>query len=115
MKAKMTRGQIKKYYNNILSIGYCDLYYLLKGLDPIGYASGVYGWNYDVYFTGHNVTICTGYRSTPGKTVDYDIVHGYNSRAEKIFKDYGRGYEERMMALDDLLKEFCEYCEANIF
>lgn len=115
MKTKMTRKQILTFYKNVVSIGYCDLQYLLEGLNPVGYASGVYGWNYDVYVTGYNVTICTGYRSMPGKNVDYDIVHEYNSRAEKICHDYNRDYNDRMSDIDDLLKEFCEYCKDNIF
>lgn len=67
MKAKYTRNQIAAM-PNVYSVGYCDLQCLLRGVEPIGYNSGVYGWNYDVYSLS-GVTICTGYRGMPGKNV----------------------------------------------
>lgn len=62
MKMKMTRNQIADLpVDKIVTAEYCDLEYLLSGIDPVGYNAGIYGWNYDVYIIG-NVGILTGYR-----------------------------------------------------
>lgn len=66
---RMTINQIKGIGLPIISVPYCRAQHLLRGLDRIGYAAGVYGWNYDVYqaTTGDQTyIICTGYRAKPG-------------------------------------------------
>lgn len=63
-KAKMTKKDVRRIAGRrpVLSAGCVVGYYLEgKGFDPIGYNSGVYGWNYDVYDVGESV-ICCGYR-----------------------------------------------------
>ena len=54
--------------NDVIRIaGYGEIYYtdmnlpVLKYFNKLGYNSGVYGWNYDVYEYGHNVLL-VGYR-----------------------------------------------------
>lgn len=32
-----------------LMFGYCDIYYILKYFDRIGYTAGIYGWNEDIF------------------------------------------------------------------
>lgn len=56
---KITRNELKN--KPVIKVGYCGAYYLLKGLERIGYMSGIYGWNCDVYDAGA-VYIVTGYR-----------------------------------------------------
>ena len=41
MKVRVTQKQIKEGYDKILVTGYCDLWYLLRGLDPRYYTCGV--------------------------------------------------------------------------
>lgn len=61
MTEQMTRNDVKRI------AGYGEIYYTdmnlptLKYFDKIGYNSGVYGWNYDVYEYGRNVLL-VGYR-----------------------------------------------------
>ena len=57
---KMTRNDVKRMaYDNIY---YTDMNVSsLKYFNKIGYNSGVYGWNYDVYEYGRNVLL-VGYR-----------------------------------------------------
>ena len=60
---KVTRNEINK--NNMVALGYCQCQTILNlfGYDyKIGYNSGIYGWNYDMYrirgfdiITGYNV------------------------------------------------------------
>ena len=56
---KMTRNNLTN--KPVIKIGYCDAQFMLKGLDRIGYMTGVYGWNCDVYDAGA-AYIVTGYR-----------------------------------------------------
>ena len=86
MKFKTTSKTIKQNYaqNYILSIGYCDLQFLLKYESPCAYTSGIYGWNYDLYEID-GIAICTGYRGQPkGKNFDYSLVRKYDDKARKI-------------------------------
>ena len=66
-KTKTTKKDIRRIAGGrpILSADYLVSCYLKeKGFSPIGYNSGAYGWNYDVYEAG-GVVIVAGYR--PGK------------------------------------------------
>ena len=60
MVEKMTRNDVKRMaYDNIY---YTDMNsQVFKYFDKIGYNSGVYGWNYDVYEYGRYVLL-VGYR-----------------------------------------------------
>ena len=57
----MTKNDVKRI------AGYGEIYYtdmnlpVLKYFNKLGYNSGVYGWNYDVYEYGRNVLL-VGYR-----------------------------------------------------
>ena len=60
---KVTRNEINK--NNMVALGYCQCQTILNlfGYDyKIGYNSGVYGWNYDLYNI-NGVNIVTGYNT----------------------------------------------------
>ena len=61
MKLKTTKKDVMDSYNDIISIGYCDAQFLLRGVDPIAYTVGTYGWNADIYNV-NGVAIVTGYR-----------------------------------------------------
>ena len=58
-KIRMTRKDLTG--KPVIKIGYCGAHYLLRGLQPVGYMCGVYGWNCDVYDAGA-AWIVTGYR-----------------------------------------------------
>ena len=90
-------------------MGYCDLQYLLRRSNKVGYNSGVYGWNYDVFsLDNDNIAICTGYRGMPGSRIDYKIVDKYEKKAEALFKDWSIKYEEQQEKLKKLVKKFIE-------
>lgn len=86
-KIEMTRNQIADLpVDKIVTAGYCDLQYLLSGIDPVGYNTGINGWNYDVYIIG-DVGILTGYhvlRKYP-KAVKTDE---YEQKASKIVNSW---------------------------
>lgn len=103
MKFKTTRKAIVNGSDYILSVGYCDLQYLLRYHSPIAYTSGVYGWNFDVYEV-YGVTICTGYRGMPGKRANN--VLEYNKKAESIIDDTSLTWQEQEEKLEELLQEF---------
>lgn len=104
MKTKVTRSEVYRYHNKVISIGYCAAYYLLIGEEAIGYNHGIYGWNYDLYSIG-NVAISTGYRPI-GESVNYEILDRYEAEAKSIYEDRTRSYEDRIADIKQLLSDF---------
>lgn len=105
----MTKKEIINNFNKVYKIGYCGIQYLLRGKNRIGYNSGVYGWNYDVFSLDNgNIAICTGYRGMPGVSIDYAIINKYEAKAKAIFEDYSIKYEEQQKKLEKLVKKFIE-------
>lgn len=86
MKVKMTRKDLQ-YYTVILASGVENL---LNRLSPIGYNSGVYGWNWDCYKVGKYYVV-SGYRSFPvyDWRIKYDIAKKYKQKP-KSAKDAER-------------------------
>lgn len=113
-KRKVT-GKWLKDNLNCISVGYCDLQYLLQYESPLYYNCGVYGWNYDVYVIG-NYALCTGYRGMPStvKTVKnkYDIEIEYDRKAEKIINEWTSfstdEFKKKKERLSGLISEMIE-------
>lgn len=109
MKFKTTAKEIRENGYNVVRAGYCDLQYLLRGVEPRAYTCGVYGWNFDVYEIddAHEIplTICTGYRGMVGRRAEG--IEEYEEKARKIW-DYNdkRPYEEKLAAVSALRAEF---------
>lgn len=104
MKYKTTRKAVVDGSPRLVCAGYCDLQYLLRNHSATAYTSGVYGWNFDV-FEVYGLTICTGYRGMPGRRANN--IREYEKRAEAIYHDRSRTYEEQAEAIEALLREFC--------
>lgn len=105
MKFRTTQKQIKENYSAIISIGYCDAWYLLYFENAMACTSGVYGWNADI-FDVNNVAIVTGYRPFGNIHIDYDIIRDYNNRAKEIISNNGTEYEEKKELVKSLLADF---------
>lgn len=104
MKYKTTKKQLKNNYNNIIQIGYCNAYYLLKYKKPESYCSGVYGWSCDNYDIG-GVLISTGYNPINGKKYDYNTIKLYEKKAEDIVKNLDIDHDTKKIMIDKLLKK----------
>ena len=81
-KVKATAKAIKNSYYNIITVGYCDLHYLLSYFQPAYYTAGIYGWNCHVYIIDSNTVLATGYRPMSGNMHDYKITQKYNEKAK---------------------------------
>lgn len=103
-KEKWTCKKVRQY--NAISIGYCDAWYLLRGLEPIAYTAGVYGWNEDIYLMG-NTLIATGYRPHGTKHVPYDILESYEKQARTIYNSK-EDYKTKIAMISALRAEFLE-------
>ena len=106
MKLKATKKQIRRNFNTILSIPYCDAQYLLSYKNPFAYSEGVYGWACDYYQIG-NICISTGY-SPIGTPVNYALIHKIERKAEQIKKDFNLSSSDRAQKLDELIKELID-------
>lgn len=107
-KLQATRKDIKESYNNIFNVGYCNMYYLLTGVEPRYYNSGVYGWNWDAYEITPNICIITGYRNTLGVNVATKDLVSYEDKAKKICQNYDLKYDEQCQKIKQLRDEFIE-------
>jgi hypothetical protein len=111
MKFKTTKKAINEGYYQIISVGSCDLQYLLKGNNPVAYSTRAEGWACD-YYDIDGVCICEGYSPIASKNTNklsYDKIKEYETRAKEISSNYG-GWEDVKNALNDLLKEFITEC-----
>ena len=104
MKLKTTKKAIKNNGYNVLKIGYCNAQSLLRHKSPFAYSAGQNGWSCD-YFQIGNVIISTGYDPI-GCKVDYNLVREYDQKAEAVWRDYSRTYEDQEAAVNALLYEF---------
>lgn len=85
MKLKITRKELV----NAICYQFNDLYRIRDVKNADAYNSGIYGWNYDVYFLGHNIAIVHGYSPIGLKLVDNDnllrkLVEKAKTREEKL-------------------------------
>ena len=108
MKFKTTMKAMNENYF-VVKFGYCEIQTLLHGKEPIAYSSGVYGWNCDYYSTLYPwIVICTGYRPTGNRVLEYGRSTYYEEQAQKIEYDYSIPYEERSKKLEKLFIQFCK-------
>jgi hypothetical protein len=101
MKFKTTSAEVKEGYYYIISVGYCDLQYLLKYENPVAYAKGIYGWKFDLYQLDGNVALVTGYQPVSAKNTkkDYSIIRKYDELAKNMTR------EELKALLEKFVKE----------
>lgn len=104
MKTKITKKQITQSFDNVISVGYCDLQNLLRYFNERFYTTGIYGWNADVYIFD-NTAIVTGYRPFGNIKASYNgICKKYNDKAKEIYNIHN--YCEEVEVAEVLLKEF---------
>ena len=107
MKLKVTEKQIKGSYKNIISVGYCDIAHLTRGIEPRYYTAGVYGWNADIYEIDSSTVIVTGYRPFGNIHASYNgICQKYDEKAREISRDYSIDYQKQQEKINKLLTKF---------
>lgn len=106
MKKKITRNEMKRYYNDIIKIGYCDAQYILYYDIPQFYNYGKYGWNYDVYDFG-DIAICTGYNPIGNVKPSFEIAQKYDDLARLIVTG-SDSYDVKVEKVQSLRNEFIE-------
>lgn len=83
MKTKITQKAIKKAFDNIIQIGYCQAPHLLARLEPNFYTAGVYGWRADVYIVDNKTAIVTGYNTFGTINPSRELIEKYDRLAAK--------------------------------
>lgn len=69
----MTRKDLRRWYENCehFKRGYCCQYAATNRLKEIGYNSGVYGWNWTLYYESKTDTLyCSYYRNVPDYLIE---------------------------------------------
>ena len=107
MKLKATKREIKNSYSKLISIGYCDLQYLLYFKSPFAYSAGVYGWSCDYYEISNNTCISTGYSPVGDIEPSYELILDYNNSAQNIiYSDITM--DKKREKVNELLNEFIQ-------
>ena len=91
---RITRNQINK--NNMVTLSYCQCQTILNlfGYNyKIGYNSGIYGWNYDLY-----------------RIKGVDIVTGYNAPYEKYSN---KEIKNKLVALENKIRNNFDYSKCE--
>ena len=112
---KVKEKELKENYNIIWSVGYCDIQYIEKALNPQYYTAGVYGWNadhYEIIINKKNIykriLISTGYRPLNNKNVknvSYDKIKKLDEKARKILGTSG-DFQKNCKKVNELLENF---------
>lgn len=107
MKFKATKKQMRNGYNKIISVGYCEAWYLLRGIDPIAYSAGENGWACDHYDVD-GVLISEGYAPLANKNtaVDHNTIRWYNESAKDIIFEHSNNYDKQCELIRDLRARF---------
>lgn len=113
MKEERSKASIYKECNRILSVGYCNLQYLLNTTEPFAYSTREEGWACDYYLIPRGICISTGYDPI-GKHVGYDFCHKYDEVARIICNETW-DYETRKKRLNNLLADFAGDIEREVF
>lgn len=82
MKTKTTKKAIMSAFENVISVGYCDMQSALTWREPNFYTTGVYGWNADVYVIDCYTVIVTGYRPFGNVKLSRNVIDMLNACAE---------------------------------
>ena len=111
MKLQTTKSNIKRNFCTVLTVGYCEIQYLLNYCSPFAYSAGVCGWSCDYYTPStkySGVCIATGYNTDRlgGKRVSYELVKEYEQKALELVLDYSQNNKRE--ALNALIDEFIE-------
>lgn len=105
MKLKTTKKQVLQNCNNVISVSYCALQYLLSYEREFAYTCGVNGWNADIYAV-NNATIVTGYRPFGKYAASYETCKKYDNQAQEVLYKSGLSENERREILRGLLSQF---------
>lgn len=108
MNIKLKKKEVLENFQNVICVGYCDIQHLLRGKERIGYTSGVYGWNADIYNIDNKTAICTGYRPFGNISTHYNINKKYDDKARKICKNWDLTWEQTEKKLNKLLQKYVD-------
>lgn len=105
MKYKTTKKKVRGGYENIITVGYCGLQYLLSHREPTAYTTRQEGWGADVYDFGRTA-IVTGHETFGNINPSYQTVQKYERIAEKVIKNPFSDWGHQAVELDAILNDF---------
>ena len=122
MKYKTTKKEMKENYYTILSVGYCELQYLLRYKAADSYCFSIYGWacdNYELTGSKRILLLSTGYNPIKSKNINKTnkeiekITKKYEKKAEEIQHKKGITCQQIEKKLHNLIIEFDEVLESG--
>lgn len=107
MKFRTTRKEINRNFDKVISVGYCELQYLLYFDSPIAYTANKYGWQADIYNIENNA-IVTGYAPFGNIQPRYTLCRRYDDMARDIIYNSSLTSENQREQITALKREFIE-------
>lgn len=104
MKTKITRKKVFETHKDVIQVGYCDLYHLLKFSEPQFYTTRPEGWGADVY-SMDSTAIVTGYKPFGNVKPSSDFVKAFDNKAYEIQSE-NVSYESKRERVTSLLEDF---------
>lgn len=84
MTQQATRNKIRRYYKNIINVGYANLANLFNYDEADYYNHGIYGWNWDAYELDWNTCIITGDKNTLGEDINHEYTQIINKNKHLV-------------------------------
>ena len=106
MKFRTTKKAVMQGYYNVIQVGHCKLYELLRLSDPVAYTAGVDGWHADVYEVNGQVAIVMGGQSFGNVKQSYEVMEKYENQAHEVLKS--SKWDTARDELEKLINEFVE-------
>ena len=106
-KIEISKRKILNSYNNVICVGYVDLWHLLYFKQPMFYTTRAEGWGCDIYHLDNNTCLTTGYAPFGNIKAEFGIVRGFEKRAEDIVKS-SCSRELKEESLNELINEFVQ-------
>ena len=113
MYFKLTKKEVTEQFAYILEFGYCDIQFIEPYLNQLGYTSGKYGWNSNIYFINNSMCISTGYRPF-GNINGNTVFKNLKLKINNYFKDV-KDYTLRKNYVNMLFRQlYCDLRDGNI-
>ena len=106
MNIKLTKKEVLGNFQNVICVGYCDLWYLLQYAEKIGHTERAEGWGADIYRVNNETVIVTGYEPFGNINPNRAITKHYEEKATRLYRETSR--ETIRKKLNKLLQKYVD-------
>lgn len=105
MNIKLTKKDVLRNFQNVICVGYCDMWYLLQYAEKIGHTERREGWGADIYKVNNETVIVTGYEPFGNIEPNRTITKHYEEEASKLYREKSGDIRKK---LEKLLQKYVD-------